>query len=133
MSDARFRGLELDLGITDPLGTYWTAGLSTISLHTVDTGGLTSKYALRPLTRTATLAAEREIFSGLRARVQGYHAERLDDEGYTRADLRLGYTWGPATLNLDLLNATDTHYLDISGMPAPGRALFLGLEWGSTN
>lgn len=133
VSDARFRGLELDLGITDPLGTYWTAGLSTISLHTVDTGGLTSKYALRPLTRTATLAAEREIFSGLRARVQGYHAERLDDEGYTRADLRLGYTWGPATLNLDLLNATDTHYLDISGMPAPGRALFLGLEWGSTN
>jgi iron complex outermembrane receptor protein len=130
VSDARFRGLEVDAAATDPLGTRWHAALTTLSLRAEDTGGLTSKYALRPLTRTASLAAERELGAGLSLALRALHARRTGEDAYLRGDLRLGYARGGARLYLDLLNLADERYLDISGLEAPRRAVYLGIAWG---
>jgi iron complex outermembrane receptor protein len=130
VSDARFRGLEVDATATDPLGIRWHAALTALSLRAEDTGGLHSKYALRPLTRTAALAAERELGAGLSLALRGYHARRKGEDGYLRSDLRVGYTRGGTRVYLDLHNLGDERYLDISGMAAPGRAAYLGVSWG---
>jgi iron complex outermembrane receptor protein len=130
VSDARFRGLEVDAAATDPLGIRWQAALATLSLRAEDTGGLVSKYALRPLTRTASLAAERELGAGLSLALRGYHARRTGENAYLRTDLRLAYEHGGARFYLDLNNLGDERYLDVTGLEAPRRALFLGLSWG---
>jgi len=129
VSDARFRGLEADLDATDPFGTTWSAHLTTLSLRAEDTGGLTSKYALRPLTRTASIAARRELVAGLHLALRAYHARRSGEDGYLLGDLRLGYEQGPARVYVDVLNLGNEYYLDVTGMRAPGRTIYLGVAW----
>lgn len=132
VSDARFRGLEADLAVTDPLGTHWSAHLTTLSLRAEDAGGLTSKYALRPLTHTASIAARREIAAGLNLALRAHHARRGGEEGYLRSDLRLGYEKRGARLYVDLLNLGNESYIDVTGMRAPGRTIHLGVAWGGS-
>jgi iron complex outermembrane receptor protein len=129
VSNARFQGVEIDATTVDPLGIRWNAALATISLRAEDVQGLTSRYALRPLTRTASLSAAREIGAGLSVMLRGYHARRLGEEAYLRTDMRVGYDHGPVRVHLDLLNLNDVEHLDLSGLKAPGRALYLGASW----
>lgn len=129
VSDARFRGLEFDATAIDPLGIRWQAALTTLSLRAEDTGGLVSKYALRPLTRTATLSAERDLLRGLSLTLRAHHARREGEDGHLRGDMRVAFQRRGTRLYLDLLNLGDTNYLDVTGMRAPGRALYVGMAW----
>jgi iron complex outermembrane receptor protein len=130
VSDARFRGLEVDATATDPMGIRWNTALTTLSLRAEDLDGLVSKYALRPLNRTASLAAERELGAGISLGLRAYHARRTGEDGYLRGDMRMDYTRGAARIYLDILNLGNTRFLDISGLEAPRRALYLGVAWG---
>src|SRR5690606_20253102 len=102
VSDARFRGLEADLTAIGPAGIRWDAHLTALSLRSEATGGLTSKYALRPLNRPASLSAGRELASGLSLALRAYHARRTGEDGYVRSDLRLAYALRQTRLHLDL-------------------------------
>lgn len=133
VSDARFRGLEADLDLVDPVGTRWSVQVATLSLRAEDTEGLTSKYALRPLTQTASVTARRELLAGLDLAIRGYHARRVGEEGYLLGDLRVGYTRGRTRLYVDVANLGDASHLDVTGMRAPGRSLHLGVAWGGAD
>ena len=131
VNQARFRGLEAQLSLDDLLGVRWSARGSWLDLHSTAEPGFTSKYALRPLARQLTLSAAREL-GPLQLDVSAEHARRVGDDAFVRLDARAAWRLGAARLYLDLQNATDARYPDIVGLPAPGRALFAGVEVGSS-
>ncbi|HEX6940067.1 MAG TPA: TonB-dependent receptor [Longimicrobiales bacterium] len=145
VASATFRGLEVAVEHASLLGARWNLSGSVIGFDSEAQDGLVSKYALRPLTRTVQLAAERAWLGDalwLTARV--YHARRAGTDepavqdgacvagaaqDHTRADARLAYEWRGARVFLDLRNLTDTEFCDVSGVMAPGRAAYLGVAW----
>jgi vitamin B12 transporter len=125
---AVFRGLELDARATGPAGTRWTAQAAVLGFTTHD-HEWESKYALRPLTRTASLAAERSLL-GADASVRGRLARRATETDHFTVDARLSRAVSDRLrLDLDLTNLTDTRYLDVTGLPAPGRAAYVRVAW----
>ena len=62
--------------------------------------------------------------------VQGQRSRRAGDAPYHRIDLRVTVQAGVTSVYLDATNLTDQIYPDITGAPAPGRALYLGLAVG---
>lgn len=123
-----FRGAELSAMALDPLGTRWQLRAGALAFR-ADQAAASSKYALRPLTRTASLAGERALLHGLGAGARLAFAHRPGQSGYWLLDARLRTGWRGAELYLDGRNLTGTHYLDVSAMPAPGRALYVGAGW----
>ncbi len=115
MEDARYHGLETEAGIDEVLGVRWTLRGSWLSVRSSEAEGFTSKYALRPLTESVSLVAER--------------GRRLGSPAYLRLDLRTAYQLKGLRFFADLQNASGETYFDITGSAAPGRALFVGIEW----
>ncbi|HET7321250.1 MAG TPA: TonB-dependent receptor, partial [Longimicrobiaceae bacterium] len=128
VDDARFRGLEAQLA-ADLLGVSWTAQGSWISVRSSAEDGFHSKYALRPLLTSVSLAAARDLGRGFGLALRALDARRRGEEAYARLDGRLSYSFGHGRIYADVQNATDSEYLDISGFDAPGRAVFVGVEW----
>jgi vitamin B12 transporter len=143
VGSARFHGLEADAEAT-LLGLGWTAQAAWLRFETEDAEGLTSKYALRPLTHTLSLGAGRTLPLGMDATVRGRYARRagtaLDAsasgcvvgaaERSFEVDARIVRRIRRANLFADVRNALDRHSCDIAARPAPGRALSLGVQWG---
>jgi iron complex outermembrane receptor protein len=129
VQEARYRGLEGEVGLDDLLGVRWTARANWLRLTSSAEAGFTSKYALRPLTRTLSLSAEREVVRGLDVAGRAERSRRVDEHDYTRLDARLAYRVPVGRIFLDVLNLTDEVYPDITGAPAAGRALMLGIDW----
>ncbi|HEX7090398.1 MAG TPA: TonB-dependent receptor [Longimicrobiales bacterium] len=145
VEDATFRGLELEAVLAGPLGARWTLGATALSFDGEDTGGYISRYALRPLTRTASLAIERPLFAEnllVAARVRygrraGRDAPAISDgacvsgaeQEQTRADGRVSYRFREGRVFLDVQNLTDETDCDISATFVPGRAAYVGFAW----
>lgn len=128
VEDATFRGLEAELGVDDVLGLRWTGRGSWLSVASSAAPSFTSKYALRPLAESFSVAAERAVASGLGGSLRALRARRLGEEAYLRLDARAVYELARFRLHVDLQNLSDTGYPDIMGLPAPGRALVAGVE-----
>ena len=124
---ATFRGVELELRAHQLLGARWTARFSGIAFdHAAE--DVRSKYALRPLTRQASLDVQRNV-AGLDLFLRTAYARRAQEDSYLLLDTRVSRTIRSLRIFLDLSNAADAEYRDISQMPAPGRTLHLGLDW----
>jgi hypothetical protein len=67
VEDARFHGVETEAGIDELLGVRWTLRGSWLSVRSSEAEGFTSKYALRPLTESVSLVAERGLGRGVHA------------------------------------------------------------------
>jgi iron complex outermembrane receptor protein len=128
---ATFRGLEGEARLADPLGTRWAAHGLLLRLSSADGVGLESKYALRPLDRSWSLAAERDLGAGIDALLRLRGARRAGEGTYRLLDARVSYTLGAARFFVDGHNLTDRAYADVLGHAAPGRAAFVGIEWRS--
>jgi vitamin B12 transporter len=90
--------------------------------------GSVSKYALRPLTRAASLEVTAPLPGGTTAAVRAAHHRRAGSGDWQLIDLRLARPIGRAHLFLDATNVTDTRYSDIAGLPAPGRGFSVGMR-----
>jgi vitamin B12 transporter len=123
-----FRGAELEGMALDRTGTRWILRATLLGFH-ADEAVAASKYALRPLTRTASLAAERALLGGLGVGARLAYARRPPQPGYWLADMRVRVGWRSGEAYIDGRNLFNTRYLDISTMPAPGRAFSLGAGW----
>jgi iron complex outermembrane receptor protein len=124
---ARFAGLETSLaGDIGAAAVTVRAALLAVSARTA--GGLESKYALRPLTRTAALEAGLPVAAGVRVQARAAVYRRMGGAAWHLVDLRLTRAAGPFHLFLDATNLTGTMYRDIAGRPAPGRALGAGIR-----
>ncbi|MBX6363071.1 MAG: TonB-dependent receptor [Gemmatimonadetes bacterium] len=123
-----FRGVELEGSVAGPLDTRWTARATALSLR-ADEAASGSKYALRPLDRTASLAFDRALGRGFGFGARTAYERRVGEPGHWLVDARLRAGWRDVSLYLDGRNLTDARYLDVSGTTAPGRALYVGAEW----
>lgn len=126
---ARFRGVEVEANGPAPGQLRWTAHGTWLSVETEEAQGFTSKYALRPLTETVVLGAERTWNSGLALSVRARRARRAGEGAYLLADARIAYRLRQLQLFADGTNLFNEDYPDITGRRAAGRALFLGAEW----
>ncbi len=128
IENATFRGLELRTTLAALLGADWTLRATTLSFSDDETSGLTSKYALRPLTETASAEASFLLPGHVSLWARAGRARRVGEHAYTLLDTRLGYTRRGVTLYLDATNLTDASYLDVSALPAAGQAFHLGVR-----
>nr|WP_240978485.1 TonB-dependent receptor [Longimicrobium terrae] len=131
VQDARFRGVEAEAAWDGPLDVVWSATGSWLSFSTGAAEGFVSKSALRPIVENVSVGARRVFADRLTLSVLGRHARRTGEDAYLRLDARAAYRIRGVRLYADLQNAADEQYADITRLSAPGRALFVGLEWSS--
>jgi iron complex outermembrane receptor protein len=131
VESARFTGLELQAVLPEALGARWTASASLLSVSSSAEAGYSSKYALRPLTETVSISAERTVLESLGLAAHLRHARRRGDgDTYVLLDARASYTLGGARLYVDARNLLDEAHADVTGRPAPRRALAVGVALG---
>ena len=130
VEEATVRGLESELAAPGPLGTAWTFGGTLLSVDSKESQGFRSKYALRPLLERFTGRVRKSFGDDLTLAIHAQRSRRAGEDPYHRIDLRTGLRVGSTWLYLDATNLTDQSYPDITGAPAPGRALFVGVELG---
>ncbi|MFC1640078.1 TonB-dependent receptor plug domain-containing protein [Gemmatimonadota bacterium] len=126
VEDATFRGVEADIEIDGVMGLRWTLGGMALSVHTEESAGFRSKYALRPMREQLTVGVERRIANLAYVRMRLLHGRRAGEESHRRLDLRFNLWVGAGWVHLDVLNITDFDYPDVTGARAPGRAFFVG-------
>jgi iron complex outermembrane receptor protein len=129
IQEATFRGVEARVGGRDLLGVDWTVRATALSFEAKAAAGLASKYALRPLTETASIEAAVPLPFGLQLGAVASHLRRPGDDQYNLVDAQLGYRWRMFEVYANGTNLTDERYFDVSGVHAPGRALNIGLRW----
>lgn len=128
--EATFLGAEGEALGEGPLGIRWAMGGSVLSVDARDAGGFVSKYALRPLAEKVAVSVQREFAGRLLMGLHGQRGRRKGEKAHLHWDVRTRLRWEAWSLHLDATNLTDERYSDVSGAPAPGRALFVGLERG---
>ena len=131
VEEATFKGLEADLTLRGPAGTRWTLGGMLLSVDSKEAQGYESKYALRPLEEQVKVGVGRTFGGSVTLGLNLKRARRRGEDSYHRLDARGGLKLGSTWLYLDATNLLDAEYPDITGASAPGRALNLGLTFGS--
>ncbi|HSJ10758.1 MAG TPA: TonB-dependent receptor, partial [Longimicrobiales bacterium] len=123
---ATFRGVEGGLRTAaGPVAI--NARASLLSVDADETAGLASKYALRPLTRTASLEVSAPL-GPVRLAVRGAHFRRESGGEWGLLDARVSGRAGAFELFADATNLLDAEYRDVTEQVAPGRAFSLGLR-----
>ena len=130
VEEATFKGLEADLVAQGPWETRWSLGGMVLSVDSRESTGFESKYALRPLEQRLRIGAGRSFWETVTLDLNVQRARRRGEESYHRLDIRAGFRVGSGRLYLDANNLLDAHYPDVTGALAPGRAIFLGWQWG---
>ncbi|HEU4631761.1 MAG TPA: TonB-dependent receptor [Gemmatimonadaceae bacterium] len=125
---ATFTGVELRADVARALGLDWTLRASTLDVRAAAASGYVGKYALRPVTRAASLAAVLPLGPGTLAVDAGW-AGHAGEDPFFRADARLAVPWRGLELTLDGENLSGADYLDASAKRVAGRALYVGVRW----
>ncbi len=127
VAEARFRGAEVEAEIADVAGVrlrwngYW------LSVRSSAETGFESKYALRPRVEFASLTADRS-FGAVDLMLRVARDRRSGEEAFITLDGRGSVQIRDLRVFIDVRNASDTRYLDISQIPAAGRNVTIGLE-----
>lgn len=127
VESATFRGLELELSGLEVGRLTLDGAVELLDVSSAETGEFVSKYALRPLTRSAMLGARVPLRVGTTLALRVENRRRTGEETYTAADLRLESRVGSSRIWIDAANLGDAHWLDVSGLPAPGRTFRTGV------
>ena len=130
----RVRGVELEATHVGALGLRWSLAGTFLSLRAEDQGAYESKQVLRPLGEEVVATVGRGL-GPFDVEIQGLHGRRHAGEAFQRMDGRVTLAVRGADVHLDVRNALDAEYPDlmghpeITGHPAPGRSLTLGLAF----
>jgi outer membrane cobalamin receptor len=125
---ARFDGLEAELGHGSVHGAQLSLRGSWLSVRSSAEAGFESKYALRPLLESYSARVSRRVGDHLSLSIASHLRRRAGETSNLVVDGRAAYDFGPHHLYLDLRNLGDTAYPDISGNPAAGREIRLGIR-----
>ncbi len=138
VNEARFRGVEAEAHWVPAQGTRLGVQATLLSVRAGEEPGLESKYALRPRTEELTLTLRQALPAGISASALVTHARQggpgaVYRDATREVDLRFEAPLpaGPfegARVHLDLRNLTDADHPDLTGMPVPGRAVYLGVR-----
>ncbi len=128
VQSATFRGVEATLsGFRLGALTLGARG-SWLRVRSDEPAGVTSKYALRPLVRTVALDASASLPAGVLLDGEVRERMRRGEAGAVLADARLTVPTPFGEAFVDATNVGDATYLDVSGLPAQGRAFSIGLR-----
>jgi iron complex outermembrane receptor protein len=130
IENATFRGIEITAAARRLLGADWSLRASVLDFSDDEADGYTSKYALRPITRSVSLHASFAITTDLALTARALDARRHGDDAFQRFDTRLAWSRGRTTLYFDATNIGDSQPLDVAGQPSAGRAFAIGLRLG---
>jgi iron complex outermembrane receptor protein len=125
VESATFHGLEAVARPAIDIVTL-TARASVLSFDATETQGFVSKYALQPLTRSASLEVGLPFAGRAELAVRGAASRRADGESWQVLDARLSVALLGARIFADATNLLDDSWLDVSALPAPGRAFSVG-------
>ena len=121
-------GVEVSAqGVTEG-GVSLRASAAWLTLEAQTAEGYLSKYALRPLHRILTGRATFPLPDESTLTVVAADRARLGGGGGFTVDLRVEFPMGESRGYLDVFNATDEAYPDVSGLPIPGRAFMAGIR-----
>ncbi len=128
VESATFVGVEVEVSGVEVGRLTLDGALEMLDVSSDETGAFVSKYALRPLTRSAMLGVQIPLVAGTVAALRVENRRRTGEDGYTAADLRLEARVGASRIWVDAANLGDATWLDVSGLPAPGRTLRTGVS-----
>jgi iron complex outermembrane receptor protein len=128
VESALFDGLEVHLDGLRMGAVRLEFAASLIRVESDEAEGFVSKYALRPLTRNLMTGLRLPLPLGVELATRVQNQRRVDEATRTVADLRLSAPLLNGRLWVDVTNLGDASYPDITGLPAPGRALRTGLR-----
>lgn len=95
----------------------------------IDTKGYQSRYILDHLRHQFTAEAVHKLIAGIRMNWALRYAARLNQEAYFITDLRVNYPAGKMDFYIEANNVFNEYYLDISGIPMPGRWMKAGFSF----
>ncbi len=128
VESATFDGLELG-GSIGSLRSVLVSGYATwLDIETSEAEGFASKSTLRPLSRSLGLAVERAFGDRARLRVHARDQTRIEEAGVFLLDARVGVDVAFGEIFVGGTNLTDSEYADLSGLPAEGRGLAIGVR-----
>jgi iron complex outermembrane receptor protein len=128
VESATFDGVEIQVdGVRAGPATLEFAG-SLIDVESAEVEGFVSKYALRPLTRNLMAGVRLPLPGGLDLATRVQNQRRVGEATRTVGDVRLSAPVLDGRAWVDVTNLTDATYPDITGLPAPGRAIRTGLR-----
>ena len=126
---ATFRGVESTLDLPAIRGFGASIFADGLSLTATQGDTLSGKYALRPLTRQAGVRLSTPSDRAITARLDVEGARRALESGYVTGNVRIAWRRDSYRITFDATNLANAVWLDASGKPAPGRGLYLGVEW----
>jgi outer membrane cobalamin receptor len=129
VESAVYRGIEMTAQLLHAMGADWTLRASGLSFSPEGATGFVGKYALSPITRTIGGTAAVPLSEHLQLTTDVLDARRAGQNGHTQVDARFAYRVRASRITLDLTNLTSVRYLDVSGMPVAGRAVYAGVTW----
>jgi iron complex outermembrane receptor protein len=129
VEQATFRGVEARVEAPDLLGAAWTLRAMGLDFDARAADAYVGKYALRPITRSLSLAAAAPVIAGMTAALELANARRALEPSYNRLDVRLSRRWLGTRVDVDLVNLTNAQYLDAADKPVAGRAVYVALAW----
>lgn len=127
VESATFSGVESTL-VLRLAALELTGRAALLSFTAKEVAGYTSKYALQPLTRSGSIEAAAPLGGPARIALRVAYDRRADDSDRVTVDARVGASVRGVHVFADATNLLDEHYLDVSGMPGPGRALGVGMR-----
>ena len=131
VESATFRGIEVELSGIRVAGAHVFAKGAALSVSADSTAGFVSKYALRPLTRYASIGAGRAL-GVFRTETRLDYRRREGEDGCWLWDVRLAARLlRVGEVYVDVLNGLDAQYADITGAPSAGRSLMVGFRTGT--
>ena len=130
VESATFKGLEATARIGDATSFETVARAALLDVDADEVEGMTSKYALRPLTRALSAEVSVPVLPALRAtvRASGFSRAGEDGDDWKLLDARLTAIVRGVQLFADATNLLDEEYLDVSARPAAGRAFAVGMR-----
>ncbi|HUF50148.1 MAG TPA: TonB-dependent receptor [Longimicrobiales bacterium] len=130
VESATFRGLEATARASQVGPLTLTARAALLAVDAEEVDGMTSKYALRPLTRALSLDALLPLLPGtsFSVRASDYNRAGEDGDAWRLLDARLAAHIRGVQLFADATNLLDEEYLDVSARPAPRRAFAVGMR-----
>lgn len=128
VASATFRGVEIEVAGLRVGPAAVASSVELLDLSARAAGPYLSKYALRPLTRSARLAVQLPLGDRVTTGVHLTHRRRKGEAARTVADLRVDFRLGDARLWIASTNLHDVAGVDVSGMPMPGRAIRTGVS-----
>ena len=125
LARATFQGLEATVR-GDAGAVALTARASVISFDADAADGFVSKYALQPLTRSASLDVALPLSSHGLVTLRGSASRRADGTTWETIDARASAAVADVQFFVDATNLLDATWLDVSAQPVAGRAFALG-------